>query len=355
MADADLTQDLRERVQDAVERKARLRVAGSGSKAFLGLPCQGEALDTTGHRGVVNYQPSELVFTARSGTPLAEVESILGESGQMLPFEPPHFGEGATLGGTIAAALSGPRRPWTGAARDFVLGTRIINGRSQALRLGGEVIKNVAGFDLSRLMVGAMGTLGVLLDISFKVLPKPRLEVTIALEMSAAQALDQLARWGVKPMPLSGACHLDGRLYVRLSGAESAVAQAQQQIGGEAVEDAERFWAALREQRLDFFAGEAPLWRVSVPPATPPMEDLPGATLIDWGGALRWVRAGSAPATVREAAQRAGGHATLFRGGSAEHSPFQPLPQALMRIHKNVKHALDPENIFNIGRLYTEL
>lgn len=355
MADADRTNELRTQVQEALRDRTALRIAGSGSKAFLGRPCDGEPLEVTGHRGVVNYEPAELVFTARSGTPLSEVEAILGERKQMLPFDPPHFGEAATLGGTIAAGLSGPRRPWTGAARDFVLGTRIINGRGQVLRLGGEVIKNVAGFDLSRLMVGAMGTLGVLLDISFKVLPQPRRELTLDLELSAAQAIDELARWGVQPVPLSGACHLDGHLYVRLSGAESAVEQARDHIGGEMVQDAQRFWSDLREHRLAFFAGDEPLWRVSVPPATPPMDALPGETLIDWGGALRWVRSGSTPASVREAAKRAGGHATLFRGGSAEHAPFQPLPGPLMQVHKQIKQSLDPDNIFNRGRLYAEL
>lgn len=355
MADADLTNDLRARVEEAFQREAALRIAGSGSKAFLGRRCDGEPLDVTAHQGVVNYQPAELVFTARSGTPLSEVEAILGDSQQMLPFEPPHFGERTTIGGTVAAGLSGPRRPWTGAARDFVLGARIINGRGQVLRLGGEVIKNVAGFDLSRLMVGAHGTLGVLLDISFKVLPQPRRELTLRLELSAAQAVDKLAHWGVQPLPFSGACHLNGQLYLRLSGAESAVAQAREQIGGEAMEDASNFWSKLREQRLSFFDGDTPLWRVSVPPATPPMDDFPGDTLIDWGGALRWVRAGSAPASIREAAKRAGGHATLFRGGGTDHAPFQPLPDALMHIHKKIKYSLDPKNIFNRGRLYAEL
>lgn len=357
VVEADLTQALHEQVQAAIAANKPLRIEGGGSKGFLGRPCEGELLAVGGHRGVINYQPSELVFTARSGTPLAEVVATLDERGQMLPFEPPHFGETATIGGTVAAGLSGPRRPWTGAARDFVLGTRIINGRGQVLRLGGEVIKNVAGFDLSRLMAGAMGTLGVLLDISFKVLPKPRREQTLVLELSAADAIRRLAGWGVKPMPLSGACHVDGRLHVRLSGAESAVKQAREEIGGELLDDAERFWRDLREQQLDFFDGDTPLWRMSVPPATPPMDDLPDAaqTLMDWGGALRWVRLGSAPATVREVARRAGGHATLFRGGGDDHSPFQPLPEELMKLHKKVKQALDPENIFNRGKLYAEL
>lgn len=354
--DADLTGELRDRVQAALDAGTPLRIEGGGSKPFLGRPCEGEALAVAGHRGVVNYQPSELVFTARSGTPLAQVVATLEERGQMLPFEPPHFGEQATIGGTVAAGLSGPRRPWTGAARDFVLGTRIINGRAQVLRLGGEVIKNVAGFDLSRLMAGAMGTLGVLLEISFKVLPKPRREQTLVLELARAQALQRLAQWGVHPLPLSGACHVDGRLYVRLSGAEAAVVEARQQIGGEVLEDADALWRDLREQRLGFFAGDAPLWRVSVPPATPPLEGLPSAavTLIDWGGALRWVRWDGDAQPLQAAARSAGGHAALFRGGSVS-SPLPALPDGLMRLHRQVKQALDPDNIFNRGKLNAEL
>jgi glycolate dehydrogenase FAD-binding subunit len=350
----DLTEALQQSVHEAQVRATALRIVGGDSKAFLGRVPRGEVLEVAGHRGIVDYEPGELVVTARGGTPLAELEAALSEHGQMLAFEPPHFGPTATLGGTLACGLSGPRRPYAGAARDFVLGLRLLNGRGDLLAFGGRVMKNVAGYDVSRLMVGTMGTLGILLEVTLKVLPKPAEELTLAQESTPAGAIEAMNRWAGRPVPLSGACYDGDRLYLRLSGGPTAVAAARAQIGGEALADGPALWGRIREQRHGFFAGDMPLWRLSVAPATPPLE-LPGKWLLDWGGALRWLRTTTEAQAVRGAASAAGGHATLFLGGDRTGELFHPLSAALMEIHRRLKHAFDPQGILNPGRLYADL
>ncbi len=347
----DLTSQLETQVRDALARAAPLRIVGGGTKAFLGSAAEGEPLDVTGHRGIVHYQPTELVLTARAGTPLREIEAALEEHKQILAFEPPHYGDAATLGGTIACGLSGPRRAYAGAARDFVLGMAIINGRGEVLHFGGEVMKNVAGYDVSRLMTGALGTLGVILDVSLKVLPRPAYELTLALP--GVDAIAQMNRWAGRPLPVSATCVAAGVLYVRLSGAASAVESAHRQIGGEIVDDAAEFWQRVREQRHAFFDDATLLWRLSVPPATPPLA-LAGDWLLEWGGALRWLKTAADAATVRKAAEQAGGHALLFRGGAGDER-FHPLPPALLTLQQRVKQAFDPKGIFNRGRMYAAL
>lgn len=354
-----------ERIIEAVTRAARdgtpLELRGSGSKRFYGRMPRGEPLELGSHRGVLAYEPSELVVTARAGTPLEELDARLAASGQMMPWEPPRFGGGGTLGGAVACGLSGPRRPWVGAARDFVLGVECVNGRGERLRFGGEVMKNVAGYDLSRLMVGALGTLGVLLSVSQKVLPLPEREVSLARGMTVADALAEMSRLSRTPLPVAGACHLDGVLRIRLAGSAQGVSEAQAAIGGDEEPDGAGFWARLRDLELPFFTRPgAPLWRVSVPPATAGLE-LAGAgeaeTLIDWGGAQRWLRFDGDAASLRAAAARAGGHATRFRGDETARGAevFTPLPEAVMALHRRLKQALDPEGIFNPGRLYAGL
>ncbi len=344
--------ELQDRVQKAFVERTPLRIEGGGSKAFLGGVCEGAVLSLAGHRGVVSYEPTELVITARTGTRLAELETLLADSGQMLAFEPPHFGAAATLGGTIAAGLSGPRRPYAGSARDFVLGVKLINGWGEVLGFGGEVMKNVAGYDVSRLMTGAMGTLGVLLEVSLKVLPLPEQELTLVQECSAQQALERTNAWAGRPLPISAACHVGGRLHLRLSGVAPTVRAAREHIGGEPLADGTGFWRGLREQELDFFADARPLWRLSVAPGAP-QPTLEGDWLLDWGGAQRWLKSEAPAPDIRAAAERLGGHATLFRGTGA--AVFHPLPEALMQLHRNLKQAFDPAGIFNRGRLYPEL
>jgi glycolate oxidase FAD binding subunit len=347
---SDFIADIAERVRDHAARKTPLRIRGGGTKDFYGEQGLGEALDMSGYSGIVAYEPKELVLTVRAGTKLTEVESELAAARQMLPFEPPHFGAAATIGGAVAAGLSGPRRPYAGAVRDFVLGTRIVNGKGEDLSFGGRVIKNVAGYDVSRLMAGALGTLGVITEISFKVLPRPPAEATLAFEMDEATAIEQANRWAGMPLPLSATAWEAGRLRVRLSGAETAVAAARGKMGGEPIEAGE-YWTQLREQRLPFFGGDRALWRICVPQACEPLA-LPFAPLVEWGGGLRWVSGEADPLAVRSTAERAGGHATLFRGGDRSVGVFHPLKAPILKIHKRLKDAFDPAGILNPDRMY---
>ena len=349
--DRDITKELQERVSAAFDAGTALAVVGGASKSFLGREPRGEPLQLSDHRGIVNYQPTELVITVRAGTPLSEVEAVLEDNGQMLAFEPPHFGETATLGGTIACGLSGPRRPYAGAARDYVLGMTILNGRGDILHFGGEVMKNVAGFDVSRLMAGAMGTLGVQLDISLKVLPKPAQEITLVQERTASEALVVMNHWAGQPLPLSATCYDGDHLYVRLSGTQRAVESARRRIGGDVLQNAGSFWEGVREHHHGFFTGEALLWRVVVPPATPPLP-LPGKQLIEWNGTQRWLSGEMGGATQRHLVVEAGGHVSLFRGGDRKIERFHSLPQALSDLHRRLKRAFDPEGILNPGRMY---
>lgn len=353
MSDANHAEHIAATVQAAAEQRTALRIVGGNSKAFYGRHCSGAPLNMDAHRGLIDYEPSELVITARCGTPLDEVEATLAERGQMLAFEPAHFGAGATLGGTIACGLSGPRRPYAGAVRDFVLGVKIVNGRGEMLSFGGQVMKNVAGYDLSRLMVGAMGTLGVLLEASLKVLPLPPAEITLWRASTVEQALELFNSWAGRPLPLSASCFDGERLYVRLSGTNEGVQQARTQIGGDILPDAGAFWASIREHSHHFFADEGALWRLAVPPTAAPIS-IDGRWFIDWGGAQRWLLTDAPAPTVRSAAAQAGGHATLFRGGDRCASVFHELPPALAALQRRVKAALDPKGIMNPGCLYAD-
>ena len=345
--------------QKVLEAKASNRplcIRGGGTKDFYGNEPHGELLDTRGHAGIVDYEPTELVVTARCGTLLVDLERILSGENQHLPFEPPHFGAGATLGGCVAAGLSGPRRASAGAVRDFVLGARIIDGAGRELGFGGRVMKNVAGYDISRLLAGSLGTLGLILEVSLKVLPKPPAELTLRLEQPEGKALESLNRWAAQPLPLSASAWHDGELSLRLSGSEAALQAAAERIGGDRLDAAAAgaFWRDVREQAAPFFAGAAPLWRLSVPSHAPGIA-IPGAQLIEWGGALRWLKTQAEAATVRAAAARVGGHATLFRARDRTAAAFTPLPPVLARLHRDLKAAFDPAGILNPGRLYAGL
>ena len=345
-----------ERVRAAASDRRPLCIRGGATKDFYGERPSGEPLDVRDVRGIVSYAPAELVVTAKAGTPLAEIEDALAEHGQFLAFEPPRYGEGGTLGGVVASGLSGPRRPYAGSVRDFVLGTRVIDGTGTSIAFGGQVIKNVAGFDVSRLMTGALGTLGVITGISLKCLPKPRVEATRVLACDAATALRLMNEWGGKPLPISATAHHGGVLRVRLSGTGAGVANAQATIGGEAI-DGDAYWNALRDQTLDFFRpaidGRAQLWRLSVR-STAPVCDVPGDEMIEWGGALRWLV--SPPASdatrIRQWAARNGGHATLFRAPDKSPGAFQPLSPPLAQLHARLAQVFDPHGILNPGRMY---
>jgi glycolate oxidase FAD binding subunit len=378
-------QHITDRVRAAAAAGTPLRIRGGGSKDFYGEPGAGELLETAPLAGITSYEPTELVVTVRAGTPLAELEAVLAERGQCLPFEPPHFaggatfpeplGEGptdrgpaagsaATVGGMVAAGLSGPARASVGALRDYVLGVTLLNGKGELLTFGGQVMKNVAGYDVSRLMVGALGTLGLLVEVSLKVLPLAPAEATLKFEMSQTRALERLNAWGGQPLPLNASCWVDdagvSTLYLRLRGAVAAVAAACQTLGGERQDNAAVTpdWTLCRDQRLPWFLqrGERDLWRLSVP-QTAAVLDLPEPPLIEWHGAQRWVRAAPEDASrLREAAAAVGGSATLFIAGDAgpirAEGRFDPLKSPLDRIHRQLKKEFDPAGVFNRGRLY---
>ena len=348
--------DLQGRIREASAHRTALRLRGGGTKDFYGNEPRGELLDTRPHAGIVSYEPTELVVTARCGTSLSELEKVLQEAGQCLPFEPPHFGEGATLGGCVAAGLSGPSRASAGALRDFMLGAKIVDGRGRVLSFGGQVMKNVAGYDVSRLLAGSLGTLGFISEVSLKILPRVPSESTLRLGMPQQRAIEALNRWAGQPLPISASTWHEGELTLRLSGSAAALDPAAKTIGGETVaaEQAGAFWRSIREQSHAFFAGPEPLWRIAVPTTTPPLE-LPGRQLMEWGAGLRWLKSDCEPRTVREAAQHAQGHATLFRALRRPVTAFTPLEPIALRLHRELKAAFDPAGIFNPGRLYPEL
>jgi len=349
--DSEVVEALAAQVREAARRHNALKIRGAGSKSFLGRRTSGRTLDVSGLTGIVDYQPTELVITAGAGASLRDVESLLVANGQMLAFEPPDFGKGGTVGGMVASGLAGPRRPFAGAVRDGVLGVTLLDGRGRRLRFGGTVFKNVAGFDAFRLMAGAMGTLGVLLDVSLRVAPRPRAERSLAFEEPWEQSQSRLTQLMRRPLPLSGAFH-DGKvLRLRLAGTERAVEHAAAEIGGD-IGDIE-VWTELRHHRLPIFTATR-LWRLSVP-RTAKVADLPGAQLIDWAGAQRWLASNVPASEVREAARAAGGHAMVFQGGIDGEEVYDRPPEALFQLHRRIKAALDPAGVFNRGRLWEDL
>jgi len=360
-----------DRVNSARAAGAQLCIRGGGSKDFYGEALQGELLDTRVLEGISSYEPTELVVTARCGTSLAELEAVLAENGQCLPFEPPHFGEpaaptrlrGATVGGMVAAGLSGPSRAAVGSVRDFVLGATLLNGNGEVLSFGGQVMKNVAGYDVSRLLAGSLGTLGVILEASLKVTPIAAATLTLRLEMDQANALDKLNTWAGQPLPLNASAWWDGNLIVRLRGALAAVQSARTRLGGDIVqpEFASPFWEGIRNHDDEFFVKAraaigtgAALWRLSVPQTAPPLA-LSGELMLEWGGAQRWLCSAAPAALIRDAAAKVGGHATLFAAHDKSAGAFAPLRSPLDRIHRELKKSFDPSGLFNPGRLYPGL
>ena len=354
MIDTDTSYSLCETIKEAYNTKMPLHILGDGSKSFYGNNIIANELRVQTHTGITEYEPSELVLTARSGTLVSEIEAALEANHQYMPFEPPRFSDNSTIGGCIAAGLSGPARPFTGSVRDYVLGVKIINGKGEVLKFGGQVMKNVAGYDLSRLMTGALGTLGVLLEISIKVLPRTEVETCLCLELDETAANSHLQQWILQGQPITASCHLEERLYIRLSSTIGCVEQARSKIGGDTSDMA--LWHQLRDQRHDFFTGEQPLWRVSVPPATPELE-LRGERLTEWAGALRWYKSDLPADEIRDIATTNKGHATLFRNQNRlpDVSVFHPLSPAMLKLHQRLKKSLDPENILNPGRMYKGL
>ena len=362
--------ELTDRIKAAAAARTPLRLRGGGTKDFYAQSLQGDILDLRTLAGVTSYEPSELVVTAGAGTPLAELEALLATQGQCLPFEPPHYSPGGTVGGMVAAGLSGPARASAGAVRDFMLGVRFINGQGEHLTFGGQVMKNVAGYDVSRLMAGSMGTLGVITEVSLKVLPVAPAEATLRFDCSQAQALQWLHAWGGQPLPLNASCWLHeegsdiGTLYLRLRGAVAAVQAACHTLGkqaGATLEEPDQVaadWMDCRNQQLPWFRARKStqdLWRLSVP-QTAPVLDLPESPLIEWHGGQRWVRADAKHADqLRQAARETGGHATLFIAAYAHDTGavarFDALKPPLDRIHRQLKAQFDPAGIFNPNRI----
>ncbi len=352
---------LRQQVEDAYKMGAALNIVGGDSKSWYGREVAGEPLHVDGNTGIISYEPTELVITARAGTKLSELTAALDEQRQRLPFDPPCFGESATLGGTVSCGFSGPRRPYAGSCRDFVLGCRMINGKGEVLSFGGQVMKNVAGFDVSRLMAGSLGTLGLLLEVSLKVLPHRQAEQTLVVEADFAEAVTMMNHWAGTPLPVT-AMAADGELvYFRICGTHSSVKKSAAQIGGTIYVDGLNLWKDIREHQLPFFNDGRPLWRLSLP------SDAAHAALADavmsdktdwfigWGGAQRWLKSDLPAEQIFALAKRAGGHAALFRGGDRSAEVFSALPEAQMLLHKRLKEAFDPKGIFNPGRMYRGL
>jgi len=361
-AQFDLQKEVAEYVRQAYAQQQPLRIQGGNSKTFYGRAVSGETLSLRNYSGIINYEPSELVITARAGTPLNIIEATLAEHGQMLGFEPPAYGPTATLGGTIACGLSGPRRPYSGAARDFVLGITLINGKGELLTFGGQVMKNVAGYDVSRLMCGAQGTLGILLDITLKVVPIPAYEETRVLEADETQMQSLLSDLGRRPLPLSATVLDNNLLYIRLSGARAGVDAAARSIGGDllAKPQCDTYWQQIREQEHDFFShareADTNLWRLSLAPATKAVPDqLVNNQLIEWSGAQRWVYSNQDDETVRQWTEEQNGHAIKLSFTDASSRTFHPLASALHALSQRIKNSFDPAGILNPGRLYADL
>ncbi len=348
----DISARLVAQVMDARSDQTPLKIIGGNSKAgVLARQVTGTPLNIKEHQGIVSYDPTELVLSARAGTTLDEIEAVLEEQGQMLPFEPPHLGDNATIGGTLACNLSGPARPYAGSIRDMALGIRLINGQAQHLRFGGEVMKNVAGYDVTRLQAGALGNLGVITEVSLKLLPRNEHTMTLIYELPQDKAIKKIAALTNSAQAVSGAAWSDGVLYMRLSGTSQGVNATRKLWGGEMLPSDSRFWDDLREQKVPFFSGDDPLWRFSIKPTADVLLDT-NNMLLDWGGGQRWLRGDFELADLEKIAIKASGHVTLFKGGDRQAEVRPALSHTHKKLHKRLKQAFDPDGILNPGSLY---
>ncbi|MCW9055928.1 MAG: glycolate oxidase subunit GlcE [Gammaproteobacteria bacterium] len=354
MIDNDISHQIQHQLEQAVNHKTPVKLCAGNSKNFYGRKAVGDTLDMSAHRGVINYEPTELVITVRAGTPLKELQQILDAENQTFGFEPPSYGDTATIGGTIACNLSGPRRAFAGSARDFVLGSKIINGKAEQLHFGGEVMKNVAGYDVSRLMCGAMGTLGALLELSIKVIPKPESELTLVHELTATESLKKVHQFGRQALPISATCFDANKLYFRLSGSAGALTAARKLIGGDEVASGDNYWQQLKEQQSTFFKTDQNIWRLSLV-SNAPILNLSGKTLYEWNGAQRWLVSDEDETVIRNKVAKQGGHAVCFRQHKKTEHVFHPLETGLFKMHRQLKQAFDPDSLLNPGRIYADL
>lgn len=362
---SDLTVEIASKVKDACIQQQPLIIKAGDTKPFYGRNIQAETFSIAKHTGVIEYEPSELYISARSGTSLQEIQETIAQHNQMLPCEPALFGKSATLGGMVACGLSGPRRPYAGSVRDCILGTEIINGNGDPLHFGGRVMKNVAGYDVSRLMCGALGTLGIITSVTIRLLPMPEHEETIALTVDLDSAIKLMNQWANTPMPISATFYDGKNLFIRLSSSLSAARACKSKIGGDSITNSETFWNDVKEHIHPFFVSENPLWRISVPPNTAKL-DIPGKNVLEWNGALRWYITDTHESKIRSEVEQIGGHATLFKGCSTGKTPgqstdqfsgqvFHPLSETSMKIHQKLKQVLDPAGILNPGKMFAEL
>lgn len=354
-----LTNEIVSSVKAAYSTQTPLNIEGAGTKSFLGHQANNATpLSVTGHRGIIEYDPAELVLVARAGTPLKEIEALLRKNKQMLGFEPPFVDEGATLGGAVAAGLAGPRRAYSGGVRDFILGASFVNGKGETVTAGGKVMKNVAGFDLFRPMARSMGTLGVLLKIALRLLPMPEAEKTLLHEESdERQALEKMNMWPCETQAISAACWDGLHIRIRLSGSPSGIEHARAHIGGEYINDKacgddKDYWQDLNNFKLDFFQQAGRLWRISVAPLSEQLGNYP-SQIIDWGGAQRWLKSDESPASIRSRTAQLGGHAECFSEDPTV-ATFHPLEGTVLAVNQRFKNALDPAGILNPGRLHPE-
>ncbi len=357
----DISQRLQKQVREAIALGQALDIHGGNSKRFYGNISgqleQASKLDCSQHTGIIHYEPSELAITVRAGTRLAKLETLLAENQQILPFEAPHYSDTATIGGTVAAGISGPRRAYAGSIRDSILGVTIINGEGEIAHFGGEVMKNVAGYDLSRLMTRSMGTLGVILEVSLRLLPKPEHELTLRFETSQEDALAYFQILRKKQQIISATAWYDQHAYLRLSGSENMVTHSAKKLSGSEYSDGNPFWASIRDHQHPFFKQDTnkPLWRLSLPPATPVIQRVDDKLLLEWGGAQRWIKSNMPANIIHSIASKHGGYATLIKGNLPEVSCFPALDPALFTLHRQLKNKMDPKGIFNPGRLYKNL
>lgn len=348
----DHIQSLCETVTAANQQQQPLQIHGGKSKIFYGNNINAREVSTTNLNGIIEYQASELYITAYAGTPLKEIEKVLATQDQMLSFEPPHYANTATIGGTVACGLSGPRRPYADAIRDCILGTNIINGKGEHLSFGGKVMKNVAGYDVSRLMCGAFGTLGLLTQVTMKVLPKPKAEITIKFEYSEQEAIKQIQTWLTSLIPISATYYENNQLWIRVSGLDDTVTNVQKNIGGEIISSSNAFWDSIKDHQTDFFKDSSPLYRCIIPQNSPTIS-IQGDTCFEWNGALRWIKSNNSFEEVIEQASALRGHVTLFRSDSKPTDCLNPMNEHLKKLHLNLKQAFDPTGILNPGRMYS--
>jgi len=363
--DTDITTELQAQVKQAISNKTPLYIHGGNSKLFYGNLVDATPLDISKHTGIINYDPSELCITVRAGTKLSDIEALLAENNQILAFEPPHYlsdqQDTATIGGTIASGISGPSRAYTGSTRDSILGVNIINGSGEIANFGGEVMKNVAGYDLSRMMVRSQGTLGVILNISVRVIPKPEHNITLAFEASQGEALSYFQDLRKNTLPITATTWLDNTALIRLSASEQVLQSCKEKVKGDERLNADSFWQGIRDHTHEFFTdnndNDKPLWRFSLPPATPEKVQLDGNELVEWGGAQRWIHSNAPANIIRDIAKSQKGYATLFNNAPNDNgvARFPKLEPALFTLHKQLKNQMDPQGIFNPGRIYKEL